>query len=274
MATAVMLVVSAASLTLLSTYQRSYEATVGGSELRAGLRSAADLLVQEVGQAGLLSFTPVSLSMGVTGNAVPQAVSISSTTGVFVGEQLVIDQGAAQESVMVMAVTSSTITGTFTRSHASGARVTAVGVFPQGVLSTSSSSRLELLGDINSDGTIVYARYDCDLTSGILSRSLTPITASSRNPSLVLVDNVVANPGGTPCFRYITTTAGGFTFVTSVSVTLTARSAQVDAWTGQPRIETKTFRAVTPRNVVLGLTFANAGVTDHLQPTPPGVPLS
>lgn len=274
MATVVMLLVSGASLSMLTAYQKRSASTVLETNLQAGLRSAADLLAQEISQAGLLSFTPTTLTAGITGSAASQSVGVASVSGMFVGEKLQIDRGTQQEVVSITAIGTSSITGVFTQSHGAGAMVNAVGVFPQGILSSSTSTQLRLFGDINADGTMVYVRYDCSATSGTLSRSITPITASSSSPGVILVDKVIANSGGVPCFRYVSTTVGGSTFVTSVSVTLTARSAQADPQTGGAITETKSFLGLASRNVVLGVAFANAGLTSRLQPTPPGVPLS
>ncbi len=270
----VMLVVSGGAFSLLIAYQKTYTSNVLQANLHSGLRSSTDLLAQEVSQAGLLSVTPTTLTTAVTGSSASQSVGVASTTGMFVGEKLLIDQGTSQETVSIAAIGSSTVSGVFTGSHSSGALVNAVGVFPQGILSSSTATQLRIFGDINADGTLVYVRYDCNANAGTLSRSVTPITAATSNPAVVLVDNVTANPGGTPCFRYTSTTVAGYTFMTSVSLTLTAQTTQIDSWTRQLVSETKSFNGLSPRNVLLGLALANAGLTSQLQPTPPGVPLS
>jgi hypothetical protein len=114
-------------------------------------------------------------------------VSLASTASIFVGEQLLIDAGLSQETVTVTAISSGTIRGVFQKNHSNGAPVNAVGVFPQGVLSSSTANQLQLIGDINGDGSLDYAQYDCDTNAGTLSRSVTPITAGAINPSQVLL---------------------------------------------------------------------------------------
>ena len=273
-ALAIMLLVTGGAFALMVSYQRSYASNVLQSNLHAGLRSATDLLAQEVSQAGLLSFAPTTLTAAVTGGASAQTVSVGSTAGMFIGEKLLIDVGTSQETVTITGVGSSTVTAIIPRTHASGALVAAVGVFPQGILSSSTATQLRMFGDINANGTLVYVRYDCSAAAGTLSRSVTPITAATSTPAVVLVTGVTANPGGTACFRYTSTTVSGYTFITSVSLTLTARTTQVDPGTRQFVSETKTFNGLSARNVLAGLALATAGLTGQLQATPPGIPLS
>jgi prepilin-type N-terminal cleavage/methylation domain-containing protein len=73
------------------------------TQMHSGVRSATELLQQEVGQAGRIALpAPVTL----TGNVVPGAatVGVSSVDGMFVGEQLTIGAGATEETVTVTAL--------------------------------------------------------------------------------------------------------------------------------------------------------------------------
>ena len=273
-AMAVMTLISSGVFLMMSVYQRSHTSNMLRAGLHAELRNTIDLLAQEVSQAGLLNFTPTTTTAAVTGSGSSQTVNVASAAWMFVGEKLLIDEGSSQEAVATTAVGASSITGVFTKNHASGAAVSAVGVFSQGVLSTSTATQLQMVGDFNADGTLAYVRYDCSTAAGTLTRSITPLTSATMSASVVLVDNVVANPGGTACFRYTTTTVSGYTFVTGVSVTLTATSGLTDPALNAPFSETKQFFDLAPRNVILGVGFANAGATNYLQPTPPGVPLT
>ena len=200
-------------------------------------------------------------------------MSLASTAAIFNGEKLLVDAGLLQETVTVTSVNSTTIRGIFQKSHASGAPVNAVGVFPQGVLSSSTATQLQLIGDINGDGTLSYAQYDCDTGAGTLSRSVSPITAAAISPSQIVLQGLIANPDGAPCFRYTTATAAGYTFVTSVGMTVTVQTSQVDPQTGQFMVMTNTFDNLAPRNVLAGFDLAQSGVLTALQPTPSGVPL-
>jgi prepilin-type N-terminal cleavage/methylation domain-containing protein len=270
---AVMLVVSAAAFSLLNACQRSYGSTTLKADMNSSARSAVELLTQEIGQAGLLNTPPVQLSQAVIQGPNPQAVNVTSTAGMFVGEKLLVDPGTAPEVVVVTALGTNAVTARFSQPHTNAAPVIASGVFPQGILSTSTATQLQLLGDINADGTLMYARYDCDVVAGTLSRSITPITAAASNPPVVLVENLLPNPGGTPCFTYTSSIVGGFTFVTTVGITMTVQTAYRDPQTGGFDTLTKSFMNLSPRNIRSGLEMANLSLTDRLQPTPPGIPL-
>jgi hypothetical protein len=280
-AMAVMLIVSGAIFSVLIAHQKSYTSTTMKANMHAGLRSATELLAQEIGQAGLLAppcaspaatcTTAITLQAAVSSSSSAQTVSVSSTTGMYVGEILQIDVGSSnQEAVTLLSpIGSSTIKGIFANSHNSGALVTAVGVFPNGVLTTAAGNRLELFGDINGDGNMVYVRYDCDTTAGTLKRSVTPITASTINTAEVLLYNLAQN--GTNCFQATTQSIAGYTLTTSVGVTLTLQTTEIDPQTGNYAQEKNTFSNLTPRNIVMGVTLSNASLTDHLQPTPQNV---
>jgi hypothetical protein len=199
----------------------------------------------------------------------------------FVGEKLLVDLGASQEVVAIQTILSGNrITGTFANTHtsttASPVLVSIVGIFPQGVLSTSTASQLQLIGDINSDGNLYYVVYNCDAASGTLTRSITQLPATTASAADILVQNVIANPGGTLCniFTYATpvtvaVAGNNYTFIPSVGVTLTTQSAQPDPQTNQYAQMTKSFLNICPRNVLFGLNLANGGTADRLQPLPP-----
>ena len=173
------------------------------------------------------------------------------------------------------------MTGVFANSHVLGAPVDASGVFPQGILSASTPTQLMLIGDINGDGTLVYVEYDCNPNAagtGTLTRSTTTLPAAAQNPPTVLLQNLVTNAGalGNACFTIPPATiSAGFTFLTSVGLTLTTQSLTRDPQTGAFQTLTKSFMNLSPRNVLAGVELAqsNPPLTNRLQPTPPGVPL-
>jgi len=279
----VLLVVAGAAFSAMDGLSKNYGSTTLRSDMSSGVRSAAELMTQEVGQAGSLPITPHQLTAPVTGSAVtPQTVFVDSTAGMFVGQILMVDAGATQEQVQIQAIPSTiSLTGIFANSHAKNAPVDASGVLPQGILSTSTPTQLELIGDINGDGTLVYVEYDCNPNAagtGTLTRSITLLPAAAKNPSTVLLQNLVTNPGGlgNTCFTIpAATAAAGFNFVPSLGVSLTVQSSARDPQSGAFQTLTKSFMNLAPRNVLVGLDLAQSGVlTNRLQPTPPGVPLS
>jgi prepilin-type N-terminal cleavage/methylation domain-containing protein len=276
----IFLVIAAGVFGALGYFQKNYQRTQLTVDMHDNLRSAIDLMAQEIGQAGLLSSTSnqiTTLGDVVIAGIAAQSVAFASASNIFVGEKLLVDTGFNQELVAVTAVNSNNVTAIFGKIHSAGAVVNAIGIFPQGVLSSSTANQLQLVGDISGDGTLVYVEYNCNNQApgpGTLTRSITPISAPSKNAASILLDKVMPNPGGTPCFQYPSPlpTAAGFTFVPQVGVTLTVQSSSIDLVTGAFLTITKQSLDLMPRNVQMGLTMANAGVTSSLQPAPPGIP--
>src|SRR6266496_4674927 len=279
----ILLVVVAVAFSALLSSQKIYGSQQLQADMHAGLRSSFELVTQEIGQARAINFAPQTLTAAVTANASAQTVTVSSSANVFVGERLTVDTTSSGETVLVTAVPSSNqIRGIFTKNHANGAAVVAQGVFPQGVLSGSTATALKLFGDINGDGSLSYVRYDCDTSAGTLTRSITTVApgVTTQNPPQILLSDLIANPDGTPCFQYSTTSvtvgATTYTFIPSLAVSLTVQTAKIDPQTGTFVTMTKSFSNLASRNVLAGLAMAQSSppVTVRLQPTPPGLPLT
>ncbi len=279
----VLIIVAGTALSALTYSQKLFGSQQMQAEMHAGLRGTFELMAQEIGQAGALNFTPQTLTAAVTGSSSAQTVGISSSANIFVGELLTIGTGSSQEIVTVNAIPNGTqVTGIFRQNHSSGAAVFAQGVFPQGVLSSSTATSLKMVGDVNADGTIVYLQYDCDTTAGTLTRSITTLTpgVTTRNTAQTLLTNLIPNPGGAACFQYgtaVTVTSGSstYTFIPSVAVALSLQTSKRDPQTGAFITMTKSFSNLSSRNVLAGLAMAQSSpaVTNRLQPTPSGLPL-
>ena len=236
------ILVSVAGVVMSGLLQTTHtEGTVQNrTEMHAGVRSATELMQQEVGEAGrvaLPNIANIQLTSAVTaaGSSSPSVTS-GATAGMFVGEYLVVDTGAGypngistatassfcnptpcsnQETVQVTAISGDTFTATFNLTHNSGAPVAAHGGFGSGVIPVSASpyswpngsdgTHLKLYGDINGNGNMVYVEYICDYAgSGNLYRSVTPYGAGTIVAKQILLPNLVStgNPGGTACFVY------------------------------------------------------------------------
>ena len=273
---AILVVASGAAFYALAYYQRSYSSTQLKADMHMGVRGALELMAQEVNQAGLLPFGPPRrLSGGVSASPSAQVAQLTSVSSIFVNEKLTIDTGANQEDVTVTAVNTGTseITAIFKESHSGSAPVNAFGVFPQGVRTTSTGTLLKIFGDINGDNTNVYVEYNCSGTT--LTRSEWQLPASGARTLVrtgTLVQDVIANPGGTACFQYSTATASGVTFVTSVTVTISVQSAGNDPFTKQRVSMPKSTLNLSPRNLLTGLDLAQQGFTGKLQPIPTVTP--
>jgi prepilin-type N-terminal cleavage/methylation domain-containing protein len=260
------------------------------TEMHSGVRGVTELLQQEVGQAGFVSLPAATTLTGAVLGPGSQTVAVSSAAGMFVGEKLLVDAGCSdvltpctslQETVSLTAVNTggNQVTATFANAHVAGAPVLAVGGFASGIVpstmaSGSTGSLLKLYGDINSDGNMVYIEYTCDTVNHKLYRNVMPWNAAAKpalSTSMILLDNVMPNPGGTPCFTYQTSAVSGTDYVTDVAITLTVQTQQVDPITKQHQTETKTLLNVSPRNVFNVWELASAGLTDRIQPMPPSV---
>jgi len=291
---AVLLIISGATFSALNFSQKAYASQQLQADVHAGLRGTFALLAQEVGQAGSLNFIPQTLSAAVTGGTVAQTVQLSSTANIFVGEELTVDTGSNQELVQVISFPGTNqISGIFRQNHALAAPVTAQGVFPNGVLTTTAGNTLQLFGDVNADGSLEYVEYDCNPGStsapGTLTRSITAIApgVTTRTAQQVLLNTLVANPGGTSCFTpsmgvggavtagNCTTGGTAFTCVTDVQVMLTIQTAEKDPQTGTYTTVTKSFLNLSSRNVFAAYAIATASSpsSTFLQPQPPGLPL-
>jgi len=272
------------------------------TEMHTSVRSATELLQQEIGQAGRIALPNTgALGGGVTMTGpilvtvgVPQTltVTVSSTAGMFVGMLLDVDTGANFEVVTLTAVAGNTITAIFQNPHPGGAGgiipVMVSGSFGTGIIppaaaptnypSGSTDTVLKLYGDINRDGKILYVEYTCSPGTvnapGYLYRnemSFTVATKPALNPSMYLLTNVLSNPNNTPCFTYQVQQANGQSFVTDVAVTLTVQTPLKDPKTNQFQKETKALLNISPRNVFYVWELYSINQVPRNQPIPASV---
>jgi type II secretory pathway pseudopilin PulG len=294
---AVLLAVGGIVMSGMAQLMRTQGTIANRTDMHTSVRSATELLQQEIGQAGKVSLAPplanVSLAAAVNlgSNGFTLQASDGSTPAVYLGEALTVDVGAKQEVVTVGGSASSP-TALFQNSHAAGAPVSALGAFATGIVPPgapapnspgSSGTVLKLYGDINSDGNMLYVEYTCTpgttANPGSLYRNQMSITAGAKpavDNTMILLNNVLTNPNdpngnAVPCFTYQVEPLGAGTCVTDVAVTLTVQTANKDPQTGQFQTETKALLNVSPRNVVE--VYATASLTDPLraQVIPPTV---
>jgi type II secretory pathway pseudopilin PulG len=283
----VLMVIASAVLSVMSSYQKTYQTTQLRADMYLSLRGVSELMAQEIGQAGLFGLPPATIVPAVTPNLAPQVVTVSSVAAMFVGEKILVDQGPAQELITLTAVNpnQSQITAVFTNPHPAGVALNVQGVFPSGIMTTSTTSKLQLFGDLNGDGTLVFVHYDCNpstaqaVVPGTLTRSITPYTptVTTSNTPDTLLSTLIVNPppASRPCFQYTTPPAiNGYTIVTNVAVTLSLRSTVMDPVTHAYLVMTKSFMDLTPRNLLGAVELANIPAVNLLQVTPPHYPLN
>ncbi len=253
-------------LMITSSYQNTYSALQNGSDLQRRLRGATELLQQEIGQAGYFGLAPRVLQAAVAPGPDAQHVAVSSVDSLFAGARLYVGTGPARELIEVEAVGDGTLLAKFSKSHNSGSPVLAAGLLPEGILPSSSSSELRLLGDINGEGRLVIVQYQCDAASSVLRRTITPIDQDTPSSSEML-SGLIANAGGQACFEYDTVTAGGFTVVREVRIHLTIRAEEADI-RSQQFAERRLDLTIKPRNLEQSLVLLERDAEEYLQPTP------
>jgi prepilin-type N-terminal cleavage/methylation domain-containing protein len=277
-AVAVLLLLFGAAMPALN-QTMMFNRTVGDlSEMHGSVRGATELMQQEIGQAGRIALPgPITLA----GNAAKgtTTVALSTTTGLFLGAQIVVGAGEQAETVTITAMASPSVTAVFGIDHAAGEPIQIYGGFVTGIIppsmaNGSTGTVLKLYGDINDDGSMVYVEYSCDLVAKKVYRNVMAWDAVGKpaiTESMALLNNVIANPNNSPCFTYQTQTVLTNTFVTGVAVTLSVESQQVDLYSKAKNQATKTLLNVSPRNLFLVWTMASIGITNRLQPTPPTI---
>jgi len=321
---AVLVVIAGGVISMISYNEQTFARTEQQSDMYENVRAVAELMAQEIGQAGFVDLPTGTASPTLSAAAAvgAQTVAVSSTTSMYAGEILLVDAGALEEPVTIASLTSTsiTITGTFANHHGPGTVIHAIGVSPNGIVSPSSNattsagvscvtspngvtytitdgstcSVLNLWGDLNSDGTLVYVRYTCNTpttpgptnTPGTLTRSVTTITPGGTTVSTAqtLLSTLIQNPPSTaptPCFQFdISTqqiTVGSSTktyyMVANVGLTISVQTLKPDLMTGQYLTMTKSFLDLSPRNILAGYEQAYWGDASRLQDQPPNVAL-
>lgn len=273
-----MLVLMGTVTTLLIKSAETHRTVWNRTEMHSAVRGATELLQQEVGQAGLVALPAPVATTGASGTG-SQTIGVNSSTGMFVGEQLVIGTGDDSETIALTAVATGSITANFASNHLAGASIIAIGGFPSGIvpptmLNGSTGSVLKLYGDVNSDGLMVYVEYTCDTANKKLYRNITGFASAVKPPlasALVLLSNIVPNPNGTPCFIYQTAVVNANTYVLDVAITLTVQTQEPDVVSQQFQTETKTLLNVSPRNVFNVWELASIGETNRIQPMPASI---
>jgi prepilin-type N-terminal cleavage/methylation domain len=247
-AVAILVIVAGAVMAGMINTTRSQSMVMNRTQLHASVRNATELMEQEIGQAGRVTSEPGLQISAVATVGAPSMVTVTTTsttpatTGLYEGEQLVVDPSTINEETVTISTVSSgsTITATFANTHLANTPVLVLGGFASGILppegssllvfsgtgtnntklstgsggQASSSNILKLYGDINGDGTMAYVVYKCsptDAGDGTLYRyvSTDVTTAITVSQGSLLLDNLLTNPKDAngniaPCFTYQT----------------------------------------------------------------------
>lgn len=306
---AILLTVSAIVLSMTYDMTMRQASVANRSDMHSSVRSVTEMLQQEISQAGRIDWPPTvalcggaggcrypftTLAVAVDtpnlcpagGDPVAAALTVNDPEVLFDGIRLLVDIGDCQE---VVAFDQATGNATFKFDHALGAEVRPTGAFGEGILPTSTGTVLQMFGDINDDGNMVYVEYLCnpDAAGGTVTRVEVPWNFVGVLPEpQILLRNVLPNPPlpdatPVPCFTYQQTDPlsitvdgivyGPFSYYLNVGVTLTAKAEFNDMQTGAEQVETKALLNVSPRNVFEAWQLASGGVGSQLQPMPDSV---
>jgi prepilin-type N-terminal cleavage/methylation domain-containing protein len=280
----ILVVIVGAAMSALQRLVNSQQTIWNRTEMHAGVRSATELMQQEVGQAGRVAPLTSGLTLGAAVGIGAQTVALTSppqtdpVAGMFLTELVTVGYDTSQETVALTAIDTAnkTITANFVNPHGAGVPVTVAGGFSSGIIPTtvvsgSTGFLLKLFGDVNSDGNVLYIEYTCDTANGLLYRNAMSYSLAAKpalDPSMILLRNITANPNNSPCFTYQTRTVTGTPYVVDVAITLTVQTELVDPITKQKQKETKALLNVSPRNIFNVWELASIGLFDRVQPTP------
>jgi prepilin-type N-terminal cleavage/methylation domain-containing protein len=271
----IMLPVMAGAFSLFSVAIGESNTEQDAVALNQDARAALELMSMEIAQAG--SHRDVSTTSGSTVNAQinPQSMTVASSSGFNVGDDVEVGVGNNNEIVKLTAVGTNSISGVFRVSHANGVPVRLYaqpylnGVLPPPGLGPNSSATttvLRFFGDMNGDGNMSYVEYRYDAGNSQITRSMTPITQGFRNPALPLVTNVKPN---TVRFTLYTDSRG---VVTSVGTALEVLSAMK---TGSKQQETAlSSRVAIPSAVAASILqdeYEKYGGLTQIPPMPANV---
>jgi prepilin-type N-terminal cleavage/methylation domain-containing protein len=233
-----------------------------------------------------------------------ESVQVTSTAGIYVGEWLWVDAGTGPncsttgpcEQVVVDGVSAgppATISAKFQYNHTTQTingttyptPIYGLGQYPQGIVPPgtttsggSTSSQLELFGDVNGSGNSLLAIiYTCPGSfPGPFTRTVYDGTTGSQISSTSLIDNVTScqftYPNPLPTVPSGCGSMSGKSIITSVGVTVTAQSTMNDPTTKAPVTVTKSFLNIQPRNVISALYVACGTIANELQPNPGSLP--
>ena len=318
----VLLAVSGIVLSMMFEMTMTQASVSNRTDMHSAVRSVTEVLQQEISQAGRVAL-PNAINCDTAGQppcgatlvtaainlnaAAAQPATLLSTDGMFDGELLFVAAGAIganfeHEVVQVITVDSSTqITAIFTKNHAANAVVRPAGSFITGIITTADGDSLQMYGDVNDDGNMVYVEYRCTPTptgeGGLLERRTAAWNDAAVGPWETLLSNLVTNRVDAltglpvPCFTFQTkdaqwlaldgvTLIGPITSVVNVAITLSARSQLMD-----PRrrlddagtldvderydYERKALLTVSPRNVFQAWEMSTmSSAAQHVQPEP------
>jgi Tfp pilus assembly protein PilW len=269
----IMIPIMGAAVSLFSVGAKQQASEQNSVDSNQEARSGLEIMTLEIAQAGSHGDRATTSSGSVTANASSaQSLAVDSSVGFNVGDYMDVDTGTSKESVKITAVTTGHISAIYRKAHNSGIPVRLfalpykTGVIKPAGLGANSSTdvtTVKFFGDANGDGKLAYIEYIYDSNNAQITRSMTPITLTSKNAALALVSNIKANTA------QFTLQTDSQSVVTSVTVKMTVRNT---VKTGSGFEETAlSSKILIPSAVAASALFAenqiNGGIS-QLPPTP------
>jgi len=234
-AVAILVIVAGTVIAGMISTTKSQGTVINRTQVHASVRNATELMEQEVGQAGKIgsaSGRTVTFAAAIPANILGASATptISSTTGLYIGEQLTVDPNSTnEETVTITNMGTNTVTATFYKDHLGATAIPAMtlGGFASGIVPPDTSSMLvlrgndsahktlnnptagqssdgntlKLYGDINGDGSVYYVVYKCSpdsLGKGTLYRYISNADVTTSGVGMqagtLLLDNLATNP--------------------------------------------------------------------------------
>lgn len=232
----VLLPVMGAAVTLFSVGANRHATGQSGIDANQEARVGLEIMTTELAQASSHADVATLTSDAINPSLNAQSVRVASTAGFTAGDDIDVGVPPNDEIVQLTGVTGSTLTAVFRFSHSANTpiRLSAMpyvnGVIrPTGMAPSSSLAvtALRFFGHIRgnnsdqsqNDPTIQYVEYAYDSANSQITRSVTPITQTTKNPALPFIRNV--RPGSVQ-FTLNTDDLG---VVTSANVAFTVRSS-------------------------------------------------
>ncbi|MBI3658528.1 MAG: hypothetical protein HY232_19155 [Acidobacteria bacterium] len=267
LAVTLFLVFGSATVSLYTANLKRFGAEQYTGEMNQSVRNLMALITLEIQQAGSHPDVTTTTSAPITGSATPQAISVTETDNLNVGDWVTIDPGGLpEETVKITATGNGTITGKFVKNHNTNALVVLFAqpftggiVSSLGAGSSSTNNYLRFFGDINNDGTLDYVEYTYNSASKEVLRSITPISADSKSAATAIAENVSAIS--------FTMYSDSLACVTQVRISITSNSYNKSQTNTITLSNTVTARSVAAASRLKALAKQPGGV-NHLPPTP------
>jgi len=198
----ILLPVMGAAISLFSAGANQHASEQSSIDANQEARTALEMMTTEIGQAGSHGDVYTTLTSGVMNSTSEQPAPVASAAGFTVGDFVTVDTGADQETVEVTAVAANSFSAVFRVAHDAGDPVrlfalpyTTGMLSPSGLAANASSTvtTLRFFGDISSNSTLQYVEYNYDSANNQITRSVTPIAQSTKNPAIPFVRNLRPN---------------------------------------------------------------------------------